>query len=378
MKAIGLLGVVAMIAASLLVQPAGAQKNKKELERPKLDAGSDTNDALAYFKYGMARETPWKKAYPAFVWARRLDPMESFYVFAQYQASWARQSPSWRSEYFEGAEYVVKSKEAALIDTLFYESLIRDPYAHFNGCVVYRDLEITDPVFLGLFHFDNQCWRQAADQLAIAIKKRPRNLMLREYRARALHILGEYGNAASELQGLIAALAERDKKSFQRFYQSKEMYEYMLGLTYLQDQKYAEARDAFGRALTENLAFYMAHDKLSTVALAQRDVETAINEMDLAVQLKPDEPALRQRFGYALLRANPRRNEDAEAQFRKAIELEPLFALPYYNLAVALENQGKKTDAIAQYQAYIVRAPRREKDLIAAAEKKVEKLFAEQ
>lgn len=377
MNAIGVLPILALLAASLLTQPAGAQKNKNEPERPKLQAGVDTNDAASYFNYGMARETPWKKAYPAFQWARRLDPLESYYVFAQYRASWGRQSREWQNAYFDGAGYVVKSKEAALIDTLFYESLIRDPFAHFTGCVVYTDLDISDPVWLGIIHYENQCWRQAADNLALAIKKRPKNLMLREYRARALYFLREYGNAASEFQGLIAALSERDSKSFQRFYQSKEMYEYMLGLTYLADQKYTEAREALGRALTENLAFYMAHDKLASVALAQADIETAVSEMDLAVQLKPEEPALRHRFGYALLQTKPRRNEEAEVQFRKAIELEPFFALAYYNLAVALENQGKKTEAIAQYQAYLTRAPRRQKAMIADAEKKVAKLFAE-
>lgn len=363
--------VVVGVAALCLPLQLNAQKKAVEVPRPKLEAGADTNDADAYFDYGMAEKTPWKKAYPAFVWARRLDPTQSYYVFVHYQAAWRRQSPEWRDEYFEGADYVVKSKEAAEIDSLFYQSLIRNPFSHFQGCVVYEGMDSRDPFFLGVWHFQNQCWRQAADNLGLALQKRPKNLTLREYRARALFFLGEYGNAVKELQTLIATLAEQDKKRFNRFYQSKEMYEYMIGMTYLQDDKYPEAREAFGRALTENLAFYMAHEKLSRVAMLQNDAATAISEMDLAVQLKPDDPALRFEYGNALLEARPRRNEDAEAQYRKAIELEPYFALAYYNLAIALENQGKNQEAVAQYQAYLARAPRRHTTNIAFANTKV-------
>jgi tetratricopeptide (TPR) repeat protein len=350
------LGLVATLCVPLVL---GAQKKSADIERPKLEAGADTNDAHAYFLYGMNERTPWKKAYPAFVWARRLDPTQPYYVFAQYRAAWGRQTPEWRSEYFEGAEYVVKSKEAAEIDTLLYESLIRSPFSHFVGCVVYPDLDSKDPFFLGVFHFENQCWRQAADNLALALEKRPKNLVLREYRARALFFLGEYGNAVKELQTLIATLAERDKKRFDRFYQSKEMYEYMIGVTYLEDDKLPEAKEALGRALAENLAFYMAHEKLARVALVEGDATTAISEMDLAVQLRPDDPALRHYYGYALLQATPRRNADAEVQFRKAIELDPWFSLAYFNLAAALDNQGKKKEALEQYEAFLARAPRR-------------------
>ena len=353
---------------------AAAQKAPPEIKRPKLPAGADTNDAQAYFHFGLASRTSAKDAYAAFHWARRIDPTEPLYAYAQFQAAWMRQSPEWRGHYFNGAKFVVESKEAALLDSLWYESLQRDPYAHFRGCTLYEWASDLEPATEGLVLYDGQCYRQAADRLAVALRERPKNISLRIPRARSLYAVGDYAGAVQELQRVIALLDERDEKRLRRVYESKAMYQYMVGLAYQKAHQYDQAREAFGRALMEDLSFHMAHQKLARLALEENDVGTAVNELALAVQLKPTDPAHRFEYGYALLQSLPPRPAEAEAQFREAIRLAPRFALPYFNLAAALEMRGSASEAAEQYRAYLARAPIAEKRTTTIARARLDSL----
>ena len=71
------------------------------------------------------------------------------------------------------------------------------------------------------------------------------------------------------------------------------------------------------------------------------------------------------------MNATPRRYADAEVQLRKAIELAPDFPTSYFNLAVALAQQGKRDEAIAHYRQFISRAPRTAARLVADATKSI-------
>jgi hypothetical protein len=52
------------------------------------------------------------------------------------------------------------------------------------------------------------------------------------------------------------------------------------------------------------------------------------------------------------------------------VELDPHFASAYYYLAIALEAQGKKTEAIDRYNTFIERAPRSAQNLISTAKER--------
>jgi Tfp pilus assembly protein PilF len=145
----------------------------------------------------------------------------------------------------------------------------------------------------------------------------------------------------------------------------------MTGLIQLEEENYAAARDAFGRALAENLSFYQAHARLGDVAMLQHDPAAALAEYDQAVQLYGDDPVLRDNYGVALLRSGQAHYADAEAQFRKAVELAPDYANPYFNLAVALADEGRKEDAIVQFREFVRRAPRRYAGMIESANKNI-------
>jgi Flp pilus assembly protein TadD len=90
--------------------------------------------------------------------------------------------------------------------------------------------------------------------------------------------------------------------------------------------------------------------------------------------MKPDDGVIRHDYGLALLEVG--RNAEAETQFREAVRLEPHWAIAYYNLATALQHQGEGPEAIAQYEAFLARCPRRMSPLVAEARNRIGALKA--
>ena len=355
-----------------LAAPLAAQKSAAVPERPRLAAGADTNDAAAYYEYAILPKTSWKKAQDAFYWAYRLDPRSTVYILAQWQALWFKQPAEWRLEYREGTEFVLKSKESRQLDSLYRNVMTRNPFTHFTGCYYPEWIaDVSDPLAAGSILYDGGCFKESAVKLEAALAKRPGLVGVRIDRARALAFSGANGSALAELQTALDTLRARDGTRLRQFYVSKEMIEYMRGLLLTEEERYDEARDAYGRALVENLAFYHAHERLAEIALRKRDVESAIAEFELAVQLEGSDPVLRHDYAVALMNARPRRYADAEVQLRKAIELDPDFPTSYFNLAAALGQQGKKAEAVDSYRQFIARAPRTAAGLVADAQRSI-------
>ena len=140
-----------------------------------------------------------------------------------------------------------------------------------------------------------------------------------------------------------------------RVYNSKEMLEYSIGRVRETQGNDQGARDAYGRSLVENLAFYPGHVALAHLAMATGDTATALKEYDLAVQLAPDRADLRYVYGVLLMARQS--FEEAAEQFRLAVEADPYFARPYLPLAYLREGQGKDSLAIAYYTQFIALAP---------------------
>ncbi|HEY2804639.1 MAG TPA: hypothetical protein VGI92_02155, partial [Gemmatimonadales bacterium] len=68
----------------LAAAPLGAQRPPR---RPRLAAGADTNDAVAYFQFGLDKvENDPSGGEAAFYWAARLDPMSPQSQYALYIA----------------------------------------------------------------------------------------------------------------------------------------------------------------------------------------------------------------------------------------------------------------------------------------------------
>src|SRR5690606_31366248 len=145
------------------------------------------------------------------------------------------------------------------------------------------------------------------------IERRPGRLGLRMDRAHALYRSDQFGDAIAELQVVLDSLRSRDAKYLAHQYQTRAVIEFMIGQSYLRARNAQGAREAFGRALSEDLSLYWVHARLAEVALSERDTRTALAEYAQAVALKEDDGVLLHDYGVAL---------SASRQFAEA---EPLF-----------------------------------------------------
>lgn len=344
------------LSAVVLTQPLAGQS---EARRPKVPADLDTNDAHAYYQWAGRREVSWKDAAAAYYWAMRLEPDEPDWLYARYLGLWYRQPAGWRQQYSEGAKFVTKSKEAKEIDSLFGEVLIRNPYPHFRQpCYLAEGLERQrDRVLVGLVHYENGCYPQAIEAFGQALEKDPSILPLHVYRARAFYFMRRYDQTVVELHVLLDSLRARDEEHLLHWYDSKVMFEYMVGVAEERAGHIRQAREALGRALTEDLSFFMAHARLGEIARQVGNREQAVAEYELAVGLKPEEGALHLQYGEAL--SDAERYDEAEAQFHEASRLEPYWAQPYFDLGLILFKQERNAEALEAFEAFLARCPRR-------------------
>ena len=378
MRALALTLVAAFLCAGSL-----AAQDKEIPRRPELPAGADTNDANAYFQYGMMRfiRDPGEAA-DAFYWATRLSPAWAEPYYGRRSALlMERRSMLWR--YIMGQRGVVNSKTVRSIDSLATEALIRNPFyaARFDMLLVEEAVryESGDPTarvdrmrsgdagFDAMVAYLDGRYQVAAELYGQALKRRPREFGYRLPRARSFYHLLELDSAANELTLLLEEMRKRDDKTLVYFYDSKEILEYSLGRVYYLLDRHDDARAALGRALEEDLSFYMAHVDLADLAMKQGDTTSALSELALAVELKGSDAAVRLRYGDALAAAAML--DEAVVQYRAAIEHEPFYAQPYFNLARALELQGKSAEAVEQYRAFIARSARNRSEVATAQQR---------
>ncbi|MGI8496184.1 MAG: tetratricopeptide repeat protein [Gemmatimonadaceae bacterium] len=296
---------------------------------------------------------------PAY-WAVRLDPSNPQYRLALWTRVWSSLPDRWREKYEEGDLKTVQSPEAEQLSKLMLDVVSRDPFVQpfvWNVCLP-GVAELKNRLRAGMIDAHYGCYERAVTELGEALTQHPDTIPARYERARSLFMLGRYDSTAVEIERLLQTLSRREQKQLVFSFQTREIMEYMLGITYAKIQDFYRARLAFEEAIGSNLGFYMAHARLAGAALAQsNDTVTALREYDLAVQLKGDDAVLRADYGVALLIAQ--HNTEAAEQFRKAIELEPYWAAPYYNLGIALDRLGQRAEAMKQYIAFLQRAPLR-------------------
>ena len=352
----------ALVAAALLAvalpNEASAQKAEKVPPRPKLETGADTNDALAYYRFGTnkLRRDP-ESAENAFYWASRI-------------------APSWADPYYGRWAAVVLQRrnrpsraERAHADSLDAAAARRNPF-------LFRRLDLTvleglaeraggsefagdymfdytsnngDPVNDGFNAYQASKFADAARLFGKAIEKNAKNgkrSWLHESRALAFYQLQNYDSAAVEIDAFIAAARAREDTSLG--YLSKAFAEYQLGSLHLLRGDTAAARAAFGRALSEDLSYAPAHTALSGIA---PDPATALAEAEAAAQAQDQDPVLHYNYARTLIATG--RADDAERELKRAQELEPWFALPYFMLARMYDASGMEDEAATQYAAYL-------------------------
>jgi tetratricopeptide (TPR) repeat protein len=358
-------------------------QQQKEPRRPKLEARADTNSAHAYYDFaiGLLQQDP-DKAADALYWSTRLDPQwaEAFYARRVALLLGDKQR---LIRYWSGDRRTIQSDDIKRIDSLFYHALTLNPFVSqmldrhlFEGVVEeytarYERTNSGGTAGEMRYAIDrmmmqapaaDQAWMaygegRFADALPLyakAIAQDKKNGPLHLDRARVFFQLGKPDSALTELTAGIEDLRKRDKKELIYVYQSKALTEQSIGIVQLALGHADAAREAFGRALQEDLAYYPAHLQLAFLAIETKDTTTALTEMELATQLRDDDAGAHYLYGYTLEGAG--KHADAEAQLRKAIALNPVYAAPLYVLGQTLESQGRKADAVAAYQDFLKRS----------------------
>lgn len=351
-----------LLVLSALCLTATAASAQKVPKRPELFAGADTNSWFTYYQAGLSnlRRRP-DLAADDFYWAERLNPGAPEPLYAGWVAYWKKR-PDRFWDYVAGKRFVVESKEVQHIDSLRLKALQRNPMMYQGLWIELFEDETAlnmslDPAMQGIVAYAHGNPMKAAERLGQAVKSRD-NRSFRYDRALALYQIAQYDTAANELQILIDDMKKREEKKLVRMYESKQMYEYAIGILMLAKGDTTAAREALGKALTEDLSFAPAHVALAHLAAATGDTATAVQELSQAVEIDSTDVVAHYELGVHLMMQN--KTEDAKAHLRRAIALEPYFAQPYFPLAYILEFDESNKEAAEMYLAYAARATRAE------------------
>ena len=388
---------LALAAVAACTSAAGAQRVHEVPARPALWAGADTNSAGAYYLLGVQRlERDARTAAAAFFWAERLSPGWPDALYGRHVAL-LMSDPRRLEAYEQGRGGIERNPEVMAIDSLYYRAVQRDPFLHRKLEKQYvmmyyrnayaemirqetgdRDVVAADYLMRQLMNDHDpytQAWLAYADgrfpaaiQFYEQVLRRSRHPARLRLRLGQIHYLsGNFPQAAEHLRLGIEALRQVDRRNVVRVYESKAMLEYSLAAALEQAGNAAAAREAYGRALTEDLAFWPGHRRMASLAAASGDTTTALTELGLAVELAPNEADLRFEHGTLLLAAH--KVLESAAEMKKAAELDPYFAAPHFYLAAMNDASSMAEDALEHYRAFLARAAQDDPHLARARER---------
>ena len=402
------LGALALLALPLLPggalrgQDAAAPARAPMPRRPTLGAEADTNDALQYFLLGQRLiDRDPEQADRAFHWATRLDPRLSEALYGRYVAMLLARAPR-LPDYWRGSDRVVESAEFRRIDSLLYRATTLNPLLDrrqdgdlLRAVVLQAALQSARRAGVAtgggendaeLRYYLDQALGQAdpgvralislSDGYVVRAQEIYRDMLKRAKKedrawvhvslARTWVRLQQPDSAIAEFTVALGDLRQRDVKSTVRWYEPKALHEHSIGLLHERAGRDSAAREAYQRALSEDLSYYPAHAQLAMLALGRGDTTTAISELETAVQIRGDDAVLRFQLAQALLQAS--RVADAVPHLERAVALEPWYAAPYALLGRLNEAYEMRYEAAQYYKAFLARASRRdpERDAIAA------------
>jgi tetratricopeptide (TPR) repeat protein len=374
------LSTAAAVVVSVAAFPALSAQNPPK--RPPIS--TDTNSAYAYYQYGMSivQKQP-QTAADAFYWASQIDPTWAQPFYARRIALLLAADDPFVIGYVEGSRGVTRSKEAARIDSLELRARMLNPFLNhdLDMDLLRRYLEAEfkfeqhgDASNLSEFrYYMDEYWRRDAPPymralLAASERRYPDALKFyaqalarnkREAgeihlaRGQIFFLIGAQDSALAEVQLGLDDLRKRDRKDFVYLYESKGVLEHSVGLIDESQGRIDEAREAYGRAIQEDLSYYPAHVHLALLALATGDTAAALNEMELATQVREDDPWVQTTFGAVL--AQEGHLAEADQHLHRAIELAPYYAAPYYALGRIAEAANKPADAAEYYHTFLAR-----------------------
>jgi Flp pilus assembly protein TadD len=126
-------------------------------------------------------------------------------------------------------------------------------------------------------------------------------------------------------------------------------------LTWQQAAIYKNAEILWRTTSTENPGSFLAHDNLGFILLQRGEVAAALDQIQTAVRLQPDDETAQKNLGSALLEVD--RFDDAIIHFQNALEMKPADSGAENNLGFALLRKGRTQDAITHYRKALEEQP---------------------
>ncbi|HMI58397.1 MAG TPA: hypothetical protein VK511_10130 [Gemmatimonadaceae bacterium] len=392
---------VALVVAFAIPALLGAQKPEPVPSRPRLFVGADTNDARLYYSYGMQSiDDKPAESVRAFYWVSKIDPSSAEALYALHAAKMLAMSPDELGRYLDRSSRK-RSPEYLAIDSLLYRAYTLNPFVirSLERQIEQRSIEASivhsnpaiDRVRLNvaiLAHMSairNTGEMEAADgRVGEALQEYAKTLSYKGYtsterediqgpihseRALLFYRLQNMDSARAEMDAALTAMRSRDDDAKKPvvLYMSKAIFEHLLGRIDERLGDLAKAREAYEQALQEDLSYYGAHRSLAELGMAKGDTANALLEMDLAVQLQPNDPVLR--YGYARMLIEARRDGDAAAQLRKSIAADPYYSAPHILLARIADVEQYSDDAVSEYQQFLALAAKSDAQLPVAQQR---------
>ena len=365
---------------------ADAQRAGEVPRRPRLTADADTNDARAYLALGEQRiqDRP-REAADAFYWAYPLNPTLSDALYGRYTAL-LMTNPQRLVLYWEGDRRTVRHPEVMAIDSLYFRALTLDPflYRKFEAALFRMYLErwarqeidrsggmrvgeaevqrFVSELLLNAGPYirarESYARGRFPDALRLyddALRQARRKSAMRAERGRMHAHLRNWQPALADFTQALEEMRREDQRDLVYLYESKALLEHGIGMLHERMANLPAAREAYGRALTEELSFYPAHVRLATLALTEGDTATAMAEYALAAETTSEPSVL---YVYGAILAQTGRYDEAATQFQRLTQTAPFYADAWFGLAMVRDAQGDGPAAVEAYRGFLARATR--------------------
>jgi len=129
-----------------------------------------------------------------------------------------------------------------------------------------------------------------------------------------------------------------------------------LGLLYLDDHKYAQARAAYDKAISSRTDHADPFYRRALAEIELGDFPAALPDLERAVASDPQYDFHRAKGLLAWAYAKTGQNEKADARFREAVQISTL-SETYYHYALFLESQGRMAEAREYAQKILGKKP---------------------
>jgi hypothetical protein len=373
----------AVVAAFLAGTSLAAQQPPR---RPRLARDADTNDAVAYFRWGLSHlEAQPALAAAAFHWAARLDPASPQTLYAEGTALLLTNTDR-LVRYMQEDASLRREPDIQRVDSLFREASIRDPLLetgldemiliHYLRGVFARQRTFTGneigdativhsldtalaqsaPALRARLSASRRNYSEALGYLNRAVREARRGPVANLHRARALAFwhLGQLDSAEAALRVAIDAAGREDSALFSPAPPSKALLAHTMGRVLEQKGDLAGARAAYEQALVEDVSHFPSHVRLALIALQLRDTSRALDELESAVGIKEDDYLSVAMLGAVLGRSG--RHREAIERLTAATVIEPWAAAGWLLLAREKEATVDVIGAIQAYERFLALA----------------------